>query len=64
MAPWETKKIICKSLQKSEKMSIKQWINRIKNINSNLPLMKWKGWSLTEEDLIAKVIAKNILYMG
>jgi hypothetical protein len=29
-----------KSTPKPEKMSVKQWVNRIKNINSYLPLMQ------------------------
>jgi hypothetical protein len=49
-----------KNTPKPEKMSVKQWINRIKNINSYLPLMQEGGKSFTEEELIAKVISKNI----
>jgi hypothetical protein len=45
---------------KPEKMSVKQWINRLKIINSYLPLMQPNGRSLSEEDLITEVIAKNI----
>jgi hypothetical protein len=41
-------------------MSGKQWINRIKNINSYLPLMQPNGRPFSEEDLIAEVISKNI----
>jgi hypothetical protein len=49
-----------KSTPKLEKMSAKQWINRIKNINSYLPLMQENGKSFTEEELIAEVISKSI----
>jgi len=41
-------------------MSVKQWINRIKNINSYLPLMQPNRQSFSEEHLIAEVISKNI----
>jgi len=49
-----------KNTPKPAKMSVKQWINRIKNINSYLPLMQPNGRPFTEEDLIAEVISKNI----
>jgi len=49
-----------KNTPKPEKMSVKQWINRIKNINSYLPLMQPNGRPFTKEDLIAEVISKNI----
>jgi hypothetical protein len=49
-----------KSNPKPDKMMVKQWINRIKNINSHLPLMQPNGRSFTEEDLITEVISKNI----
>jgi hypothetical protein len=49
-----------KNTPKPDKMSVKQWINRIKNINSYLPLMQPNGRPFTEEDLIAEVISKNI----
>ncbi len=45
---------------KPEKMSVKQWINRLKNINSYLPLMQENGEAFSEEDLISEVIRKNI----
>jgi len=45
---------------KPEKMSVKQWVNRIKNINSYLPLMQPNGRPFSKEDLIAEVISKNI----
>jgi hypothetical protein len=41
-------------------MSVKQWINRLKNINSYLPVMQHDRQPLSEEDLIAEVMAKNI----
>lgn len=49
-----------KNTPKPDKMSVKQWINRIKNINSYLPLMQPNCRSFSEEDLIAEVISKNI----
>ncbi len=49
-----------KNTPKPEKMSMKQWVNRIKNINSYLPLMQEDGCAFSEEDLIAEVITKNI----
>jgi hypothetical protein len=49
-----------KSTPKPEKMSVKQWINRIKNINSYLPLMQDNGRAFTEEELVSEVISKNI----
>jgi len=48
-----------KNTPKPEKMFVKQWINRIKNINSYLPLMQESGKSFTEEELIAEVISKK-----
>jgi len=41
-------------------MSVKQWINRLLNINSYLPLMQRNARSFSEEDLIAEVISRNI----
>jgi hypothetical protein len=49
-----------KSTPIPEKMSVKQWINRIKNINSYLLLMQPNGRPFSEKDLIAEVISKNI----
>jgi len=49
-----------KSTPKPEKMSVKQWINRIKNINFYLPLIQENGKYFTKEKLIAEVISKNI----
>jgi hypothetical protein len=49
-----------KETKKPEKMSVKQWINRIKNINSYLPLMALEFVPLTEKQLITEVISKNI----
>jgi hypothetical protein len=53
-----------KNTPKPEKILVKQWINRIKNINSYLLLMQSNGRSFSEEDLIAKVIAKISLPHG
>jgi len=41
-------------------MSVKQWINRLLNINSYLPLMQQNARAFSEEDLILEVIARNI----
>jgi hypothetical protein len=49
-----------KTTPKPEKFTVKQWINRIKNINSYLPLMQDNGHAFSEEELIAEVISKNI----
>jgi len=49
-----------KSTPKPENMSVKQWINRLKNINSYLPLMEQDGQAYSEADLISEVITKNI----
>ncbi len=49
-----------KTTPKPERMSVKQWINRLKNINSYLPLMQRNVSSFSEEDLVTEVIAKNI----
>jgi hypothetical protein len=49
-----------KNTPKPEKMSVKQWVNRMKNINSYLPLMQVGGRSFTEEELVSEVISKNI----
>jgi hypothetical protein len=49
-----------KKMSKPEKMTVKQWINRIKNINSYLPLMKQNAQAFTKEDLINEVITPNI----
>ncbi len=54
------KKKYLKSTPKPEKMTEKQWINRIKNINSYLTLMQGNGHAFPEEDLISEVISKNI----
>jgi hypothetical protein len=50
-----------KSTPKPEKMSVKQWVNRIKNINSYLPLMQVNGRSFTEEELYPKSSARIYL---
>jgi hypothetical protein len=49
-----------KNTPKPENMSVKQWLNRLKNINSYLPLMEQDGESFTEADLISEIISKNI----
>ena len=56
----QNQKDYLKSTPKPEKMSVKQWVNRIKNINSYLSLMQENGWSFTKEELVYEVISKNI----
>jgi hypothetical protein len=41
-------------------MSVKQWISRMRNINSYLPLMEQDAVGLTEKELIAEVITPNL----
>jgi hypothetical protein len=57
---FENQKDYLKSTRKPDKMSVKDWINRIKNINSYLPLMEPEARSFSERELIAEVISKNI----
>ena len=45
---------------KPEKMSVKQWISRIKNINSYIPFMEAEASAMPERDLINDVITPNI----
>jgi hypothetical protein len=45
---------------KPEKMSVKQWISRIKNINSYIPFMEADAAAMPERDLINDVITPNI----
>jgi len=49
-----------KSTPKRNNMSVKQWINRLLNINSYLPLMQRNARAFLEEDLISEVISRNI----
>jgi len=56
----DNQKEYLKDTPKPEKMSIKQWIKRIKNINSYLPLMEQEARPFSEKELITEVIAKNI----
>ena len=49
-----------KNTPKPDNMSVKQWINRLLNINSYLPLMQQNARAFSEEDLISEVIARNI----
>jgi hypothetical protein len=57
---YENQKDYLKFTPKPDKMSVKDWINRIKNINSYLPLMEHEARSFSERELIAEVISKNI----
>jgi hypothetical protein len=57
---FDNQKEYMKETEKPEKMSVKQWINRIKNINSYLPLMDQDAQAFSEKELIAEVILKNI----
>ena len=49
-----------KTTPKPEKFTVKQWINRLKNINSYLPIMQDDGHAFSEAELITEVISKNI----
>jgi hypothetical protein len=57
---FDNQKEYMKETQKPGKMSVKQWINRIKNINSYLSLMDQDARAFSEKELIAEVISKNI----
>jgi len=57
---FDNKKEYMKETQKPEKMSVKQWINQIKNINSYLPLMDQDAQAFSKKELIAEVISKSI----
>jgi hypothetical protein len=57
---FDNQKEYMKKTQKPEKISVKIWINRIKNINSYLPLMDQDARAFSEKELIAEVILKNI----
>jgi len=56
----ENQKDYLKFTPKPDKMSVKDWINRIKTINSYLPLMEHDARAFSERELIAEVISKNI----
>jgi hypothetical protein len=45
----DNQKEYLKDTPKPEKMSIKQWIKRIKNINSYLPLMEQEAWPFSKK---------------
>jgi len=49
-----------KSTPKPDNISVKQWINRLLDINSYLPLMQRNARAFSEEDLISEVISRNI----
>jgi hypothetical protein len=57
---FDNQKEYLKETPKPEKMSVKQWINRIRNINSYLSLMDQEARTFSEKELIAEVISKNI----
>ncbi len=57
---FDNQKEYLKETPKPEKMSVKQWINRIRNINSYLPLMDQESRAFSEKELIAEVVSKNI----
>jgi hypothetical protein len=57
---FDNKKDYLKETPKPEKMSVKQWINRIKNITSYLPLMDQEARTYSKKELSAKIISKNI----
>ncbi len=49
-----------KSTPKPDNMSVKQWIKRLLNINSYLPLMQRNARAFSKEDLISEVMSRNI----
>ncbi len=49
-----------KKTQKPEGLSVKLWINWMKNINLYLPYMKRNATLLSDKDLITKVITSNL----
>jgi hypothetical protein len=57
---FQNQKEYLKDTPKPENMSVKQCLNRLKNINSYLPLMEQDGPAFSEADLISEVITKNI----
>jgi hypothetical protein len=57
---YQSQKDYLKKTHKPHKMPVKQWISRMKNINSYLPLMEQEASSLTEKELITKVITPNL----
>jgi hypothetical protein len=57
---FENQKDYLKFTPKPDKMSVKDWINRIKTINSYLPLIEHDARAFSERELIAEIISKNI----
>jgi hypothetical protein len=49
-----------KNTAKPENMAVKQWTNRVLNINSYIPLMLKNAKPFSKEDLISEVISRNI----
>ena len=56
----DNQKEYLKDTPKPEKISVKQWIKRIKNTNSNLPLMEQEAQPFSEKEIITKAITRNI----
>jgi len=55
---FQNQKEYLKDTPKPENMSVKQCLNRLKNINSYLPLMEQDGPAFSEADLISEVIKR------
>jgi hypothetical protein len=53
-----------KTTPKPEQMTVKQWINRLKNINAYLPLMQVDAQALSETDLLQKSLLRTFLLSG
>ncbi len=56
---FDDQKEYLENTKKHEKISAKQWINHLRNINSYLPFMKEGVAAYSKRDLI-KIITKNI----
>jgi hypothetical protein len=57
---YHNQKEYLKGMAKPDGLSVKLWLNRMKNINSYLLLMRRDAPSLSEEDLISEVITPNL----
>jgi hypothetical protein len=57
---FDSQKDYLKETPKPENMTVKQWINQIRNINSYLPLMDQEARAFSEKELITEIISKNI----
>jgi hypothetical protein len=57
---YRNQKEYLKKTAKPEGSTVKLWINRMKNINPYLPLMKHNSHPLSKEELISEVITPNL----